>query len=90
MNHYTYQATWSAEDGEFIGACAEFPSLSWLAPSPDEAFAGIRRLRGGHAPRERTVAGGGWGTRDRAANRERRLGAYRISTHRRAARLSPL
>ena len=43
-NRYTYQTAWSAEDGEFIGICAEFPSLSWLAPSPDEAFAGIRRV----------------------------------------------
>ena len=44
MDRYTYQIAWSAEDGEFVGACVEFPSLSWLAPSPDEAFAGIRRV----------------------------------------------
>ncbi len=44
MDKYAYQADWSEEDGEFVGACAEFPSLSWLAPSPDEAFAGIRRV----------------------------------------------
>ena len=43
-DRYTYQISWSDEDGEFVGACAEFPSLSWLAPSPDEAFAGIRRV----------------------------------------------
>lgn len=42
-DRYTYQVAWSDEDGEFVGACAEFPSLSWLAPSPDEAFAGIRQ-----------------------------------------------
>jgi len=24
--------------------CVEFPSLSWLAPTPEEAFAGIRKL----------------------------------------------
>ena len=43
-DHYTYQVTWSAEDREYVGLCAEFPSLSWLAATPDEAFAGIRQL----------------------------------------------
>ena len=43
-DHYTYRITWSAEDGEHVGLCAEFPSLSWLAPTPDEALAGIRQL----------------------------------------------
>ena len=43
-NHYTYSVTWSGEDGEYVGLCAEFPSLSWLAPTPDEACTGIRRL----------------------------------------------
>ena len=43
-DHYTYRVTWSAEDGEHVGLCAEFPSLSWLAATPDEALAGIRRL----------------------------------------------
>ena len=43
-DHYTYRITWSAEDKEHVGLCAEFPSLSWLAPSPDEALSGIQRL----------------------------------------------
>ena len=43
-NHYTYSVTWSGEDGEYVGLCTEFPSLSWLAPTPDAAFSGIRRL----------------------------------------------
>ncbi len=43
-DHYTYRITWSAEDNEHVGLCAEFPSLSWLAPSPDEALSGIQRL----------------------------------------------
>ena len=43
-DHYTYRVTWSAEDEEYIGLCAEFPSLSWLAPAPEEAFCGIREL----------------------------------------------
>jgi predicted RNase H-like HicB family nuclease len=39
--HYTYRVTWSAEDGEHIATVAEFPSLSWLAPTPVEALAGL-------------------------------------------------
>ena len=36
--------TWSAEDGEHVGLCAEFPSLSWLAANPGDALSGIQRL----------------------------------------------
>ena len=43
-DHYTYRITWSAEDNENIGLCAEFPSLSWMASSPEEALVGIRRI----------------------------------------------
>ena len=43
-DRYTYQVTWSSEDDEYVGLCAEFPSLSWLAATPDEAFSGIRLL----------------------------------------------
>ena len=43
-DRYTYRVSWSAEDNEYVGLCAEFPLLSWLAPVPEEAFAGIRRL----------------------------------------------
>ncbi len=43
-DHYTYRITWSADDGEHVGLCAEFPSLSWLAPAPEDALAGIRSL----------------------------------------------
>jgi len=46
INHYTYRVTWSQEDGEHLGLCAEFPSLSWLALTPEKALAGIRRLVG--------------------------------------------
>lgn len=38
---YTYHVTWSAEDNEYIGLCAEFPSLSWLDADQSKAFAGI-------------------------------------------------
>lgn len=36
-----YRVIWSEEDGEYVGLCAEFPSLSWLAPSQAEALSGI-------------------------------------------------
>ena len=43
-DHYTYRVTWSPEDGEFVGLCVEFPSLSWLADNQEGAFNGIRGL----------------------------------------------
>ena len=39
---YTYRVTWSDEDQEYVGLCAEFPSLSWLADNPEAALRGIR------------------------------------------------
>lgn len=44
VDHYTYRITWSAEDDEFVGLIAEFPSLSWLAASQIDALTGIREL----------------------------------------------
>lgn len=43
-DHYTYRVTWSSEDKEYVGLCAEFPSLSWLARTQVEALRGIRSL----------------------------------------------
>jgi len=43
-DHYTYRVTWSPEDCEHVGLCVEFPSLSWLARTPEAALRGIRRL----------------------------------------------
>lgn len=43
---YTFRVTWSAEDEEYVGGCAEFPSLSWLAGTPEDALAGIRSVVG--------------------------------------------
>ena len=43
VDHYTYRVTWSPEDGEHVGLCVEFHSLSWLATSPEEALSGIRK-----------------------------------------------
>lgn len=44
QDHYTYRVTWSANDKEHVGLCAEFPSLSWLAKSPEAALKGIRKV----------------------------------------------
>ena len=41
-DHYSYRVIRSEEDKEHVGLCAEFPSLSWLAASPEEALRGIR------------------------------------------------
>ena len=41
-DRYTYRITWSETDGEYVGLCAEFPSLSWLDKSPESALQGIR------------------------------------------------
>ena len=43
-DRYTYRVTWSEEDNEYAGLCAEFPSLSWLAKTPEAALKGIRKL----------------------------------------------
>ncbi len=42
-DHYTYRVTWSKEDEEYLGQCLEFPSLSWLAGTPEKALSGIRK-----------------------------------------------
>jgi predicted HicB family RNase H-like nuclease len=41
---YLYRVRWSEEDDEYIGLCAEFPTLSWLASTPEAAFRGIRMV----------------------------------------------
>lgn len=43
-DRYTYHITWSDEDNEYVALCHEFPSLSWLEPTAEAAFAGIRQL----------------------------------------------
>ena len=43
-DRYTYRVTWSEEDKEYVGLCAEFPSLSWLASGPEVALRGIRSV----------------------------------------------
>ncbi len=41
---YTYQIGWSQEDEQFVATVREFPSLSWLEDSRDEAEKGIVSL----------------------------------------------
>ena len=41
---YTYRVTWSEEDQEHVGLCVEFPSLSWLSSTPENALKGIRKV----------------------------------------------
>ena len=43
-DHYTYRVTWSEDDGEYVGLCAEFMSLSHLASTPEKALRGIRKV----------------------------------------------
>lgn len=42
--HYTYKITWSEEDREFVGLCAEYPSLSYLDENRSAALEGIVNL----------------------------------------------
>ena len=43
-DRYTYRVTWSDDDNEYVGLCAEFQSLSWLASTPEAALKGIRKV----------------------------------------------
>jgi len=43
-DRYTYRVTWSEEDKDYVGLCVEYPSLSWLAPTPQEALEGMRQI----------------------------------------------
>lgn len=40
----TYSVIWSKDDSEYVGLCAEFPLLSWLAKTPEAALSGIRKV----------------------------------------------
>ena len=41
VGKYTYRVIWSEEDQEYVGLCAELPSLSWLDTSQAGALRGI-------------------------------------------------
>jgi predicted HicB family RNase H-like nuclease len=38
---YAYRVVWSEEDQEYVGLCAELPSLSWLERTQAGALRGI-------------------------------------------------
>jgi predicted HicB family RNase H-like nuclease len=84
-DHFTYRVTWSAEDDEHVGLCAEFPSLSWLAKTPEEALSGIR---GVVAECVRDMAAGGEAVPEPIADR-RYSGEFKVrippQQHRRLA-----
>lgn len=42
--HYTYRVTWSEEDQEYVGLCAEFPGLSHLDKNRSAALEGVVAL----------------------------------------------
>ena len=44
IEKYTYRVMWSDDDEEFIGLCAEFPSLSWLSTTSTKALKGIQSV----------------------------------------------
>ena len=41
---YSYNVFWSNKDGEYVGICQEFPSVSWLSPSAGDSYDGIRQI----------------------------------------------
>lgn len=43
-NAHDYSMSWSRDDQEFVATCADFPSLSWLSTSADDAVAGLQSL----------------------------------------------
>lgn len=43
-DRYAYRVIWSEDDREYVGLCAEFPSLSWLGKTPESALKGIREV----------------------------------------------
>ncbi len=43
-DRYAYRVVWSEDDHEYLGLCAEFPSLSWLSATPEAALKGIRKV----------------------------------------------
>ena len=42
--HYTYRVVWSQDDEEYVGLCAEMPSLSFLADNHADALNGVINL----------------------------------------------
>lgn len=42
--HYTYRLAWSARDAEFVATVVEFPSLSWIEKTREDALDGLTSL----------------------------------------------
>ncbi|MDP9311611.1 MAG: type II toxin-antitoxin system HicB family antitoxin [Chloroflexota bacterium] len=42
MNKYSFSVMWSDEDEEFVALCTEFPGLSGLGETPEEAIAELQ------------------------------------------------
>jgi hypothetical protein len=40
----SFTVDWSQKDQEWVATCPDFPSLSWLAPGPIQALAGLTKL----------------------------------------------
>jgi len=65
QDRYAYRVIWSLEDEEYVGLCAEFASLSWLAQTPEDALKGIRTvvadvvadLKANHEPCPEPISG---------------------------------
>ena len=43
-DNYNYHVIWSEVDNEYVGLCAEFPGMSWLAGTSDEELNGIKGI----------------------------------------------
>lgn len=43
-DHHGYRVTWSEEDGEYVATTDCWSSLSYLAPDPVDALAGLVRI----------------------------------------------
>jgi predicted RNase H-like HicB family nuclease len=56
---YASRVEWSPADNEFDGLVAELPSLSWLAPTEDEALRGIINVVEQMVADDPDTAGGG-------------------------------
>lgn len=44
MSHHHLNVKWSEEDQQWVGTCDEYPSLSFLADTPEAAGDGISEL----------------------------------------------
>lgn len=41
---FAYRVIWTENDQAYLGLCAEFPNLSWLAETPEASLKGIRKV----------------------------------------------